>query len=137
MPVKPRWLRFVTIHAILSRVSELVLANAQECRSTLGWEPVEVESSSQEGRVHTVLCNPWYEPTGYLCTCRGYQFAGHCKHQTIAHGRRCGWREIRNRQYTEIRQTPAQADAMECPKCLGETRWTMEMVYGEEHQDNR
>ncbi len=118
-------------------MSDLVLVHAQECRSALGWEPVEVESESNPGHTHTVMCNPWYEPTAYLCTCRGYQFAGHCKHQVEAHNRRCGWREVRDREYTgTFRQTPAQREAMECPKCLGETRWTMELVYGEDDPDD-
>lgn len=114
------------------------LVPVQECRSLMGWQAITVPSSSDKNKSYVVLCNPWGDVSEYVCQCRGYTHAGHCRHQKTAHARICGWREVADGHYTlRYKQTPEDEAGLICPKCKGPTRWAMEMVwFGEEPQDD-
>lgn len=97
----------------------------QECRSLSGWTPIQINSSTDPDTTYVVLVNPWGTAAESICDCRGYHFTGRCKHQTLALKRVCGWSELDNHG---ILQTDLQKKDQECPKCLGATRWNMEIA---------
>lgn len=97
----------------------------QTCRSTEGWYPVRVASSSGEGH-YVVLVSPWSAQES-ICECKSYLYRGRCKHQDEAARRVCGWSELEHPQ----QQTDDERKMKICPKCGGATRWEVE-VYDED-----
>lgn len=100
------------------------IVTIQECRSLDGWQPVEVKSSKDPDSSYVVMLNPWGSYEDNICECKGYQFRGQCRHQHIALGQICGWRE----EPGEAVQTDEQRANKVCPKCKNKTRWVMEVV---------
>ena len=51
-----------------------------------------VESTSDPNIEYGVwITDPDDPPERLVCSCKGYKYAGHCKHQKIAYSQRCGW----------------------------------------------
>lgn len=96
----------------------------QECREAEGWQPVRMESSSEPGKIYTVMVNPWGADDENLCDCLGYFHRGYCKHQQMASDRICRWRDD---AWNEPEQSPEQRKAKVCPKCGGPTKWQIEV----------
>lgn len=84
-----------------------------QCQSTICWNPVRVQSSSDKDKVYTIHVNPWGRVKENICECPGYQYRGECKHQDIAQRRVCGWHEA----LSEIEQTQDQRISGVCPSC--------------------
>jgi hypothetical protein len=99
----------------------------QVCRTSEGWTPVQIASSSSSGS-YTVMVAPWGHPRENICECPGYVFTGKCRHQEEAMDRVCGWTEL---QVGDYQQTKEQRANKECPRCHGETLWRMEIVEDE------
>lgn len=99
----------------------------QICRTSEGWIPVTVPSSSNTG-TYMVLVAPWGHPRENICECPGYVFTGKCYHQEDAMDQVCGWTELQEGEY---KQNKEQRANMVCPRCQGETLWRMEVVEDE------
>ena len=52
----------------------------------------------------------------YICDCKGFEFAGRCKHRLMAEGRRCRWEEGKLPCQNEV-----ERKARICPACGAET----------------
>jgi hypothetical protein len=94
----------------------------QICVSADGWYPIRVESSNQDAH-YTVMVSPWGEQDDHICECAGYTYRGSCRHQELAQRFRCGWKAIES----DIVQNESQKQDMTCPKCSGQTKWTIEV----------
>lgn len=101
--------------------SKYQLIPYQACRSTEGWSPVKVVSSTGEA-TYTVLVSPWAVNES-MCECKSYLYRGICKHQGIAAARVCGWTELSDPQ----QQNKQERTEKVCPKCGGPTRWEVEV----------
>jgi hypothetical protein len=95
----------------------------QTCRTNEGWIPILVPSSTQKID-YTVLVCPWGLSRENICECQGYMYTGHCRHQKIADDKLCRWQEL----YGPEKQEEAQRKMMTCPRCGGQTKWTMEVI---------
>lgn len=101
----------------------------QACRTTEGWIPIEIPSTSREA-IYTVLVCPWQSPSENICECEGYLYGGYCKHQEMAQIAVCGWTELQvkpPKMEPEFVQTKAQRKNKICPRCGGPTLWRMEV----------
>lgn len=101
------------------------LVPVQICRTTDGWSPVQVPSSSSDGS-YTVLVSPFVPVKEFVCTCKGYEFRGSCSHQQKALDKVCWWPLGAHRE----EQDDDHRRRKECPHCGSPTRW--EMVDAEE-----
>lgn len=99
------------------------LRSYQSCRSTEGWVPVQVASSTK-GIDYVIHVCPWGISSESICECAGYTYRGHCRHQQIAHESLCRWNELEGPE----EQDEEQAKNKECPRCGQQTRWEMEIV---------
>lgn len=93
----------------------------QACIKGVGWQPVEVPSSSGD-ETYVVLVNPWGITHENLCHCQGYIYRGHCRHQQIAADSVCRWSELR----APDSQTRQQHKDRICPSCGGPTKYEIE-----------
>ena len=92
-----------------------------QCNSTVGWQPVRIDSTSEAGRVYTVHVNPWGHTAENICECNAYIYRGRCKHQDMAAQRLCGWHEVVGPE--EI--PPENRRLGICPRCGGATHRTV------------
>jgi hypothetical protein len=99
------------------------LVPVQICRTTEGWSPVQVPSSSTKGLNYTVLVNPYVSKREFVCDCRGFEFRGHCRHQELALVHVCWW-PIVPRQ-PQLDQTDEQRKNKVCPNCGGATMYEL------------
>lgn len=102
----------------------------QACRTTEGWVPIEIPSSSDPNVMYTILVCPWENPAENLCECPGYMFQGRCKHQAMAQMQVCGWTELQvkpPKMEPAFVQNEAQRKNKICPRCGGPTMWRMEV----------
>lgn len=91
-----------------------------QCMTTVGWQPVRVSSSTGEA-AYTVHVNPWGLTHENICECKGYMYAGKCRHQASAAAKLCGWHELIGPE-TQIPQYRRDA---RCPRCEGPTHRTV------------
>lgn len=100
------------------------IKEAQYCVSTQPWFTIEVPSQSTPNLIYEVLVPfPDDPPTEFICSCQGYVHRGHCRHQAIAFGDLCGWKEG-----DEETQSEDQKTKHICPRCWGDTYEVAEIV---------
>jgi len=100
---------------------DLTEHTAWTCDSNVDWS-MKIDSSSSRGQ-HTVRYGRLYDPNaateyGYTCTCKGFQFHGHCRHIVVVErrGYRCGW----NAELEPTHETPKNEHGVHvCPSCRG------------------
>jgi len=97
----------------------------QVCRSTEGWQPIEVPSSSSD-KTYIVLVNPWGEMSANICSCESYTFRGHCRHQGEAQDKLCGWNSKESKELKIIYSKDAIFTS--CPKCGGSIKTEIEVL---------
>ena len=105
------------------------LVPVQICNTTLGWSPVHVSSSSDDGVKYLVLVSPFVPVHEFVCECKGFEYRGKCSHQRRALDQTCWWPLG---AYKE-EQSDEQRRHKVCPHCGNSTRW--EMVDAEEAED--
>lgn len=73
--------------------------------------------SSKGDKVYRVAISEY----DYICDCKGFEFAGHCKHKAIADQLRCRWEEG---------ELPCQSETERrshiCPLCGSKTNLLIE-----------
>ncbi len=94
----------------------MTLVMAQRCVSTDPYFEAFVLSESEPGKVYSVWVPiPGDPPSAYICSCRGFEFRGHCKHQDWISI--CGWEELIGPE----EQTEEQRADQLCPRCGNNT----------------
>jgi len=89
----------------------------QECGSGQTWQEINIESTSEEGKVYVVQLPPWdRDLSEVVCSCPSYEFRGRCRHQAEALSSVCAWSEL-----TGKKQTAAQKAKRICPECGDKT----------------
>lgn len=92
------------------------LLKVQNCSSTEPYHKMYLLSDTRQGVVYCVtrvtLNDP---PSEYICTCRGFEFNGHCKHQHRVHP--CDWQAAEGPE----EQTDVQWEHHQCPRCGKDT----------------
>lgn len=90
----------------------------QECEKNGGWQTVEIESSSEPGKIYEVILPPWERiEEEIVCGCPSYEFRGRCRHQREALNMVCNWSELDGEP-----QTPDEKREKVCPECGGRTQ---------------
>jgi hypothetical protein len=94
------------------------------CLNTGVMTEIEVPSRTDEDKWYRVLVQDPVDIEEVICECRGYEVRGHCSHQKDALDAVCGWKE---REGPE-KQTNQQRRDKVCPRCLGPTKWIVEVL---------
>lgn len=99
----------------------MTIISAQKCVSTEPWFIKHILSDSQPGLVYRVMVSMPGDPSSeYICDCKGFEYKGHCKHQTSFEV--CGWEQVVGPE----KQTDQQKADKICPRCTNDTVETLE-----------
>jgi uncharacterized Zn finger protein len=89
------------------------ILSVQNCISTQPYFMKRVLSASQPGQVYDVtVITPGDPSNRFICTCKGFEFTGHCRHQ-LAILPICGWQASDGPE----EQTDEQWEKHTCPRC--------------------
>ena len=107
----------------------MTIITVQNCVSTQPYFERYILSLSEPGRVYKLLISmPGDDPSEYICTCKGFEFRGHCRHQheVII----CGWEELVGPE----EQDDTQWEDHLCPRCGNDT--IEELAYVDDANSN-
>jgi hypothetical protein len=99
------------------------ILQVQNCISTGAYFSKRVLSASERGKVYTVtVITPGDPHHTFICTCKGFEFTGHCRHQSEILPI-CGWQTVEGPE----EQTDEQWQNHICPRCGNHTE--EELIY--------